>query len=112
MCSPAIFKTSFPKDKDMWIAATNMHFYKIVLFPLTAILQLTNFTASYFFAATDMHFYIIVLFPLTPILQLTNFTASYFFSLLINGVILLLNCLVLVSLVSFYTLSLHTFSFS
>ena len=45
-----------------------------------------------------------MLFPLTAILQIKNFTASYFFSLLINAVILLLNC--------FSTLSLHTFSFS
>ena len=46
----AIFATSFSYDKDIWIAATDyyMHFYKIVLFPLTAILQLINFTASDF----------------------------------------------------------------
>ena len=65
MCSSAIFETSFSYDKDIWIAATDY-----------------------------MHFYIIMLFPLTAILQLINFTASYFFSLLINAVILLLNCLV------------------
>ena len=48
VCSPAIFGTSFSYDKDRWIAATvyYMHFYIIVLFPLTAILQLINFTAS------------------------------------------------------------------
>ena len=48
VCSPAIFDTSFSYDKDAWIAATDycMHFYLIVLFPLTAILQLINFTAS------------------------------------------------------------------
>ena len=48
VCSPAIFETSFSYDKDMWIAATDcyMHFYIIVLFPLTAILQLISFTAS------------------------------------------------------------------
>ena len=47
-CSPAIFKTCFSYDKDKWIAATvyYMHFYIIVLFPLTAILQLLNFIAS------------------------------------------------------------------
>ena len=46
--SPAIFETSFSCDKNIWIAATDyyagMHFYIIVLFPLTAILQLINFT--------------------------------------------------------------------
>ena len=68
MCGPAIFETSFSYDKDVWIAATDYY---------------------------CMHFYIIVLFPLTVILQLINFTALYF-SLLINAVILLLNCLVLV----------------
>ena len=48
--SPAIFKTSFSYDKDIWIAATDyyMYFYIIVLFPLTAILQLISFTTSYF----------------------------------------------------------------
>ena len=48
VCSAAIFETSFPYDKDIWIAATDyyMHFYIIVLFPLTVILQLINFTAS------------------------------------------------------------------
>ena len=48
VCSPAIFETSFSYDKDIWIAATDyyMHFHIIVLFPLTVILQLINFTAS------------------------------------------------------------------
>ena len=48
VCSPAIFETSFSYDKDIWIAATDyyIHFYIIVPFPLTAILQLINFTAS------------------------------------------------------------------
>ena len=47
-CSPAIFETSFSYYKDIWIAATDgyMHFYIVVLYPLTAILQLTSFTAS------------------------------------------------------------------
>ena len=38
------------KDTGIWIAATDyyMHFYIIVLFPLTAILQLINLIASYF----------------------------------------------------------------
>ena len=45
VCSPARFETCF---KDIWIAATDcyMYFYTIVLFPLTSILQLINFTAS------------------------------------------------------------------
>ena len=45
--SPAIFETSFSYDKDVWIAATDcyMYFYIIVLFPLTAILQLIKFIA-------------------------------------------------------------------
>ena len=46
-CSLAIFETSFSYDKDIWIAATDyyMHFYTIVLFPSTAILQIINITA-------------------------------------------------------------------
>ena len=50
VCSPAIFETSFSYDKDVWIVSTDyyMHFYIIVLFPLTAILQLISFTASSF----------------------------------------------------------------
>ena len=48
VCSPTIFETCFCYDKDIWIAATDyyMYFYIIVLFPLTAILQLINITAS------------------------------------------------------------------
>ena len=48
VCSPAIFETKFSYDKDIWIAGTYyyMYFYIIVIFPLTAILQLINFTAS------------------------------------------------------------------
>ena len=48
VCSPAIIQTSFTYDKDIWITANDyyMHFYIIVLFPLTAILQLISFTAS------------------------------------------------------------------
>ena len=50
VCSAAIFETSFCYDKDIWIAATDyyMHFYIIMLFALTAILQFLNFTVSYF----------------------------------------------------------------
>ena len=48
VCSPSIFETSFSYDKDVWIAATDyyLHFHTIVLFLLTAILKLINFTAS------------------------------------------------------------------
>ena len=50
VCSPAIFDTCFSYDKDIWIAATDYYMYfKIyinVLFPLTSILLLINFTAS------------------------------------------------------------------
>ena len=48
VCSSAIVQTSFSYDKDIWIAAADycMNFYIIVLFPLTAILRLRNFTAS------------------------------------------------------------------
>ena len=47
LCSPALFETDFSYDKDIWIAATDyyMYFYIIVLFPLTAVVQLINFTA-------------------------------------------------------------------
>ena len=50
VCAPAIFETPFSYDKDIWIAATDyyVHFYIIVLFPFTAILQLINSTASLF----------------------------------------------------------------
>ena len=48
VCAPAILETCFSYDKDKWITATEyyMYFYIIVLFPLTSILQLINFTAS------------------------------------------------------------------
>ena len=48
VCSSAIFETSFSYDKDIWIAVSDylMHFYIIVLFPLTSILQLINFIDS------------------------------------------------------------------
>ena len=48
ICSPAIFETRFSYDKDIWVAATDyyIYFYIIVLFPLTAILQIINFTSS------------------------------------------------------------------
>ena len=48
VCLPAIFQKSSSYDKDTWIAATDSyaHFYIILLFPVTAILQQTNFTLS------------------------------------------------------------------
>ena len=48
VCLPAIFETCISYDKDIWIAATDyyLHFYIIVLFPLTSLLQLINFTVS------------------------------------------------------------------
>ena len=48
VCPPVIFEKRFSYDKDIWITATDyyMHFHIIVLFPLTAILQLINLTAS------------------------------------------------------------------
>ena len=85
VCSRAIFETSFCYYQHIWIVATdyNMHFYIIVLFPLTSILQLINFTAYF----------------------LHNF------SLLIYAVILLLNCLVLILHLYIHFLSLrHHFS--
>ena len=48
VCSPAIFETCFSCDKDIWIAPTDyyMYFDTILLFALTAILQLINFTTA------------------------------------------------------------------
>ena len=45
VCSPVMFETC---DKDIWIASTDyyIYFHIIVPFPLTAIFQLINFTAS------------------------------------------------------------------
>ena len=65
LCSPTIFETCFSNDKDLWIAATDYY----------------------------MYFYIIVLFSLTAVLQLITFYSFIIFSLLIIAAILLLNCL-------------------
>ena len=47
VCSPAIFETCFFCDKDISITTDYyMYFYIIVLLPLTAILQVINFTVS------------------------------------------------------------------
>ena len=47
-CSPAVFETYFSFHNGTWIAVTyyGIYFYLIVLFPLIAILQLINLTAS------------------------------------------------------------------
>ena len=68
MCSPATFATCFSYDKDIWFFATDYY----------------------------MYFYIIVLFPLTAVLQLIKFYNFIIFSILINAVILLLNFVVLI----------------
>ena len=81
MCSPAIFETSFSYDKDIWIAATDYY----------------------------MNFYIIVLFPLTAVLQLIKFYSIIIVSILINAVILLLNCLVLILYLYIHFLSLGSY---
>ena len=48
--SPILFDTYFSYHKDMMIAASDyyMYFHVIMLFPLTAILKLINFTALEF----------------------------------------------------------------
>ena len=48
VCLSTVFETCYSYDKDIWIAATDyyMYFYIVVLFPLTATLQLIYFTAS------------------------------------------------------------------
>ena len=50
VCSSAIFETRVSQDKAIWIATTDYYtyFYIIVIFPLTSVLQLINFTASCF----------------------------------------------------------------
>ena len=64
--SPAIFETCFSFDKDTWIASTDYYRY----------------------------FYIIVLFFIDIYSPVNKFYSVIIFSLLINVVILLLNCLV------------------
>ena len=48
VCSPDIIETCFSYDKAICIASTDyyIYFYLSVLFPLTVILQLINFTAA------------------------------------------------------------------
>ena len=47
-CVHLLYLRHISHDKDIWIAATDyyMYIYITVLFPLTSILQLINFTAS------------------------------------------------------------------
>ena len=66
--SPAIFETCFSYDKDMLIAATDYY----------------------------MYLYTIIQCPLIAMLQSINFYRFIIFTLVINGVILLLNCLALI----------------
>ena len=66
VCSPAIFETCFSYDKDIWIAATDYH--NVLL-----------------------HNYAISVDSYSPI---NKFYSIIIFSLLINAVILLLNCLI------------------
>ena len=59
----------------------------------------------------DLYFYLIVLSPLTATLQLRNFYSFITFSLLINAVILLLNCPVLIILFYIHICSLACYFF-
>ena len=81
VCSPAIFETCFSYDKDTWIAATDCY----------------------------MYFCIIVLFLLTAVLQLIKFYSFIIFSILINAIILKLNRLVLILYIYIHFLSLRSY---
>ena len=76
VCSLVIFETCFSYDKDIWIAATDYY----------------------------MYFNIIVLFPLTAVLQLIKFCSFIIFSILINAVILLLTFLLSILYLYFFLL--------
>ena len=80
VCSLAIFETCFSYDKDIWIASSDYYSY----------------------------FYIIVLFSLAAVLQLIKFYSFIIFSILINAVILLLNCIVLILYLYFHCLFLRS----
>ena len=64
----------------------------------------TCFSTDYY-----MNFYIIVLFSLTAVLQLIKFYSFIVFSILIDAVILLLNCLVLILYLYIHFLSLISY---
>ena len=81
VCSPAIFETCF-------MTKTYGLLQLIIIYVL---------------------FYIIVLFPLTAVLQLIKFYNFIIFSIPINAVILLLNCLVLILYLYIHFLSLRSF---
>ena len=68
VCSPALFETCFSYDQEIWIAANDY----------------------------CMYFNIIMLFSLTAILQLKKFYSFLIFILLIDAVILLMNYLVII----------------
>ena len=82
VCSAAIFETSFYYDKDIWIAATDYYNYAL----------LHNYAISIDGYSLANKFYSII-----------------FFSLLINAVILLLNCLALVLYLYTHFLSLRCY---
>ena len=81
VCSPAIFETFFLDDKYIWIAATD--YYNALL-----------------------HNFAISINSYSPI---NTFYTLIIFSLLINAVILLLNCLVLILYFYIHSLSLRCY---
>ena len=66
VCSPTIFETSFSYDKDIWIATTDYYYVLLHKFAIS----IDSYSAVY------------------------KFYSFAIFSLLIDAVILLLNCLV------------------
>ena len=82
VCSPAIFETCISHEKDIWIATTD--YYNYVL----------------------LHNYDISIDIYSPI---NKFYSFIIFSLLINAVILLLNCLVVILYLYIHLLSLRRY---
>ena len=82
VCSPAIFETSFSFDKDIWMAAIDYY---------NSLLHNCAISIDSYSPINKFHKFII-------------------FSLLINTVILLLNCLVLVFYLYIHFRSLRCFS--
>ena len=80
VCSPVIFETCFSLEKDIWIAATDYYMY--------------------------FYIHVIVLFSIDIYSPVNKFYSVIIFSLLINVVILLLNCLVLIVYLYIHFLSL------
>ena len=83
VCSPAMFDACFSFDKDTWIASTDYY----------------------------MYYYIILLFSINICSPVDKFYSVIIFSLLINVVILMLNCLVLILHLYIPFLSLELFFF-